>query len=167
MTAIDTVKTFMTALQSGDFELAAREMDDDFTMTGFADRDLDQGAFLALQSALHAAMPDLSYGLSELEERGSEVVTGLMQVTGTQTQDLTLPDTATPMIPATGLAVELPQVHVRFGVRAGKVRKMDMESLPGSGLSGLLQQIGTELPVASRLGTDDIKRLNEEGETSI
>lgn len=167
MTARDTVKTFMTALQSGDFELAARSMDDAFMMTGFAARDLDRGAFLALQSALHTAMPDLSYHLRDLEEQQPGQVSGLMRLSGTQTQDMNLPASGVPIIPATGLAVELPQVHVTFLVRDKKVRAMDVETLPGSGLSGLLQQIGAELPLAPRLGTDDIRRLNEVGETSI
>jgi hypothetical protein len=56
-----------------------------------------------------------------------------------------------PPFPATGLAVDLPQVQTRFVLKDNKVSEMNVESVPGGGLAGLLQQIGTELPVAPRL----------------
>ncbi len=65
MTAVEIVKTFITALQSGDMEMAATIMADDFVARGLADHELDKRAFLAMQSELQDAMPDLSYNLSE------------------------------------------------------------------------------------------------------
>ena len=75
----------------------------------------------------------------------------LIQVTGTQTGDLALPMHGMPPFPATGLAVDLPQVQTRFVLKDNKVSEMNIKSVPGGGLAGLLQQIGTELPVAQRL----------------
>jgi hypothetical protein len=41
---------------------------------------------------------------------------------------------------------------------------MNVEPVPGGGLGGLLQQIGTELPIAPRLEAQDrdIRELNEQ-----
>jgi hypothetical protein len=72
-----------------------------------------------------------------------------------------------PLIRATGIAIDLPQVHTEYLVTDGKIAEMRFESVPGGGLAGLLQQIGAELPVLPRLGTGDITRLNESGDTSI
>jgi len=166
MSAIDTVKTFITALQAGDLELAAQYMSDDFSMSGWTAQPIGKGEFLAMQSELHAALPDLTYHLSDLQE-DRDSVTGLMSLSGTHTQDLALPVFGIPLIPATGIAVELPQVQTEYTFDAGKVKAMHVETLAGGGLTGLLQQVGTELPVLPRLEDDDIRRLNESGETSI
>src|SRR5438067_4931981 len=68
MSSTEIVQTFITALQSGDFELAAKCMADDFVLSGWAPQPLDKGVFLAMQSELHNAMPDYSFHLSNLEE---------------------------------------------------------------------------------------------------
>lgn len=156
----------MTALQSGDLELAAGLMSDDFVASGFTPNPLDKGEFLALQSALHDAMPDYALHFSDIQAQGN-LVKALVQITGTHTQDLELPEFGLPLIPATGLAVDLPQVQTEYRVAGDRVAEMRFKPGPGGGLAGLLQQIDTELPVAPRLGTEDITRLNESGDTSI
>ena len=150
MSATEIVKTFITALQSGDMEVAANYMSDDFVVRGWTPYPLDKAKFLATQSALLDAMPDFSYNLSDVHKAGNEVE-ALIQVTGTQTGDLALPMHGMPPFPATGLAVDLPQVQTSFVLKDNKVSEMNVESVPGGGLAGLLQQVGTELPVAPRL----------------
>ncbi len=46
MSAIDTVKTFVTALQSGDMQLAADTIAEDFKLSGLTPRELDEREFL-------------------------------------------------------------------------------------------------------------------------
>lgn len=151
MKARNTVKTLLTALQSGDMDVAASLMSDDFVIRGWLHEPLGKGGFLAIQSELLNAMPDFSYGLSELEEHNG-LVSALMQVTGTHTNDLALPIFGIELIPATGLAIVLPQVRTEYLLEDGKVKEISVEAVPGSGLSGLLQQIGTELPLPPYLG---------------
>lgn len=163
----EIVKTFITALQSGDMELAAGLMSDDFVASDFTLDRLSKGEFLAMQGALHDALPDYDFHLSDLQKQ-EQGAGALIQITGTHTEDLALPLFGLPLIPATGLAVNLPQVRTEYRIDSGgKIDEMHFESLPGSGLAGLLQQIGTELPVLPRLGDQDITRLNESGDTSI
>lgn len=150
MSNIETVLTFITALQSGDIELAANSMADNFTMSGFAPKPLDKNEFLLMQSKLLAAMPDFSYNLSEPRETEDGNVQALVQITGTQTNHLDLSSLGIQPIQATGLAVTLPQVHMTYHVQNEKLTAMQFESVPGGGLAGLLQQVGAELPVAPR-----------------
>src|SRR5256885_1824875 len=127
MGATEIVKTFITALQSGDMEVAANYMSDDFIVWGWTPYPLDKAKFLATQSALLNAMPDFSYNLSDVHKAGNEVE-ALIQVTGTQTNDLDLPMHGMPPFPATGLAVDLPQVQTRFGLKVHKVPERNAES---------------------------------------
>ena len=146
----ETVQTFITALQSGDMDMAAQYMMDDFVFEGWTPQPLNKGEFLALQSELHAAMPDYAFNLSEVRERNG-VVSALMQISGTHTQTLSLPMFGIPLVPYTGTFVILPQEHVEFVLADGKVTRMRVESVPGGGLNGLLQQVDTELPLLPRV----------------
>lgn len=150
MSNIETVMTFVTALQSGDIGLAANSMTDGFTMSGFAPNSLDKNEFLVMQSKLLAAMPDFSYNLSDIQDAENESVQALIQITGTQLNGLDLSPLGIQPVQATGLAVTLPQVHVTYRVENGLVTSVQVESLPGSGIAGLLQQVGAELPLAPR-----------------
>ncbi|HEY6542625.1 MAG TPA: nuclear transport factor 2 family protein [Ktedonobacteraceae bacterium] len=166
MSPVDVVKTFITALQAGEMEEAARFMADDFVERGWTPQPLDGQTFLAMMSALHNALPDFSYHLSEPSERGEEVE-ALISVAGTHTRDLALPEFGLPLIPYSGVAIQLPQVHATFRVKEDAIAEMLVEALPGGGLSGLLQQIDAELPILPRLGNKDIQRLNESGDTTL
>jgi hypothetical protein len=166
MSAVETVKTFITALQSEDLGLAADHMTDDFEITGWTIQPIGKNEFLAVQSELNNAMPDFSYNLSN-EHTSNDEVSALIRISGTHTQDLSLPTFGIPLIPYTGLAIDLPQVHAEFVIKSNKVSKMRVEPVAGGSLNGILQQLGTELPVRPRLGDSDITRLNESGDTSI
>jgi predicted ester cyclase len=146
VSAVKTVKTLMTALQSGDMELAASILADDFAISGLLPRPLEKGEFVAMQSELLAGMPDFSYNLEDVHREGEEV-RALIQITGTHTNDLSLALLGLQTIPATGLAIDLPQVPVVYQVEDGKVIGAQIELVPGGSLSGLLQQVGAELPL--------------------
>src|SRR5256714_12411193 len=145
VSATEIVKTLITALQSRDMDVAANDMSDDFVVRGWTPFPLDQEKFLATQSALLDAIPDFSYNLSDVHKAGDEVE-ALIQVTGTQTDDLILPMHGMPPFPATGLAIDLPQVQTRFVLKDNKVSEMNVESVPGGGLAGLFNKAGTNLP---------------------
>lgn len=147
----EIVQTFITALQSGDMDTAAQYITDDFVFEGWTPQPLNKGEFLALQSELHAAMPDYAFNLSEVREQNG-VVSALMQITGTHTHTLSLPMFGIPLVPYTGTLVILPQEHAQFVIADGKVSRMRVETVPGGGLTGLLQQLDTELPLPTIVG---------------
>ena len=94
-------------------------------------------------------MPDFSYNLSDIREEGDEVRASI-QITGIQTGDLSLPMLGLEPIQATGLAVDLAQMETSYRVVNGKVAAMHAVSAAGAGLPGLVQQVGTELPLMER-----------------
>jgi hypothetical protein len=146
---VETIMTFMTALQSGDLELAARVSSADFVVSGLLTRPLGQSEFLALQGELLTAMPDFSYNLTDVRRSGDDVQ-ALIGISGTQTNDLSLPMVGLQPVAATGLAISLPQTRVMYQVEEGQVLAMEIEQVVGGGLSGLLQQIGAELSLMAR-----------------
>ncbi len=155
MEATELVMTCITALQSGDIDMAARCLADDFVLRGWTEQALDKNQFLAMQSHLLVAMPDFSYNLSNVqaEGRGAEA---LIQISGTNLGELDLSMLDIAPLQATGLMVGLPQVAVRFAVGDNTLQEMVMERMAGGGLAGLLQQIGGELPVAPRLDGQEV-----------
>ena len=155
MDAPELVMTCITALQSGDIDMAASLLADDFVLRGWTEQTIDKSQFLAMQSSLLVAMPDFSYNLSDVHSEGRSVE-ALIQVSGTNlgNLDLTVLDIAP--IQATGLAVELTQVPIRFVTENDTLKEMAMEMVAGGGLAGLLQQIGGELPVEPRLDGQEV-----------
>ena len=146
---IETVRTFMTALQSGDIELAARVASTDFIVSGLLPRPLSGSEFFALQAELLTAMPDFSYNLSDLQHSGGDIQ-AFISINGTQTGELSLPMLGLQTLPATGLAIDLPQARIVYQVEEEQIQAMEIEQVVGGGLSGLLQQIGAELPLMAR-----------------
>ena len=151
MSAIDTVNTFMTALQSGDIELAAGTMSDDFMMSGFAPKGLNKNQFLSTYSNLLASMPDLSFNMSDEQSEAESMVQVEIEITGTHLNQLELPVLGVQPIEPTGLDVTLAQTKTTYAVNSDdKVSRMEMQPVVGGGLEGLLQQVGAELPLAPR-----------------
>ena len=151
MNAIDAVNTFITALQSGDIELAANTMSDDFVMSGFAPKQLDKNQFLSTYSNLLSSMPDLSFNMTDEPSEENGVVQTEIEITGTQLNQLALPVLGIQPIEPTGLAVTLAQTKTTYHVNSdNKVTRMEMQAVAGGGLEGLLQQVGSEIPLAPR-----------------
>lgn len=143
----EAVMTFITALQSGDIELAANSMSDEFSMSDFLPEPLTKNEFLVLQSELLTAMPDFSYNLSEPQETDNDTVRAFLQITGTQMNLLDLSALGIQPVQATGIAVTLLQVQASFQVQNGLITMVRVETPAGGGIAGLLQQIGAELPL--------------------
>ena len=151
MSAIDSVNTFITALQSGDIELAATTMSDDFVMSGFAPKELNKNQFLSTYSNLLSSMPDLSFNMTDELSETDGTVQVEIEITGTHLNQLELPVLGIQPIEPTGLAVTLAQTKTTYQVNSdNKVTRMEMHPIVGGGLEGLLQQVGAELPLAPR-----------------
>jgi hypothetical protein len=150
MNKIEKVRTFITALQSGDAEVAANCMADQFTFAGWLHQPLSKNEFLGVQSRLLDAMPDFTYNLSDEREVG-DTVEAWTQIMGTQIHDLLLPTLDVPFIQATGNGISLPQTRTTFTFDKEKIAQMMVETILGGGLAGILQQLGRELPLEARI----------------
>ena len=141
-------------------EVAVSRMADDFVFSGWTPQPLDKGEFLAMHSELKGAMPDYWFHLSDVQE-GMRGLRRLFR--------LRVRRCATLLCLCLGCHLSGTRVLMflcRRCVQISRLRGIRLQRDArrigtGGGLTGLLQQIGTELPVLPRLGDSDIKRMNK------
>lgn len=148
---VEVVEALFGALQQQDIELAASLLDDQFELVGLTSGPLQKEQFLALHSELQAAMPDLSYNLEGVHrQEDRDHVEGTIQLRGTHTDELSLPLYTMRSLPATGIAMALPQTTIHVQVDNDLVVLLRADVIAGGGLNGILQQLGSELPLLPR-----------------
>jgi predicted ester cyclase len=144
--AIETVQRFIAALEARDWRAVARHLTGDFVFSG-PPQPLRRDGFLALMKALGNALPDWSFNLHDIQYAAGGTVSAKMRITGTHTARLALPMPGLPPLPPTGKKVALPEECVEFVPAGDKVAAFAIIPVPGGGISGLLRQLGAELPV--------------------
>ena len=144
MSAIDIVKAGLAATEAGDFKKLDGMVADDYVFAGPVPEPVGKREFMGLQMALLKAMPDWNFNAADFKENG-DVVTVTLQVTGTQTGELSLPMPGIPIIPPSGKRVSLPGETSTFTVKNGKLARLDVASTPGGGLMGILSQLGVPM----------------------
>ncbi len=145
MSAMDTVKAGLAAVEASDFKKLDGLLADNMVFAGPVPEPVGKHEFMGLQTALLAAMPNWKFNPAGFKETG-DVVTVALQVTGTQTGELSLPMPGLPKLPATGKKVSLPGEASTFTVKNGKITRLDIASTPGGGVMGILSQLGVKMP---------------------
>jgi len=144
MSAIDIVKAGLAAIEAVDFEKLDSLVADDFVFAGPVAEPLGKREYMGLQAALVTAMPDWKFNAADFKENG-DVVTVTLQVTGTQTGELSLPVPGVPKLPGSDKKVSLPGEPGTFTVKDGKLVRLDIASTPGGGLLGILAQLSVPM----------------------
>lgn len=144
MSSMDVVKQWTAAVEAGDMDTANNLVADDMVFEGPVPEPVGKAEFMGLQGALVAAIPDWSFGATDLSEDG-DMVYQTNHITGTHTGTLYLPMLPGP-VPATGKSIRLPAERVAITLRGDQVTRISVDSGPGGGVMGLLMQIGVELP---------------------
>lgn len=145
MNAIEIVRLGLDAIEAHDFKKLDEYLADDMKFVGPTPEPVGKREFIALQSALVSAMPDWKFNPSNFKEDG-DIVTVMLQISGTQTGELNLPMPGMPKISPTGKHVSLPEELTTFTVKNGKVSMIDSESSPAGGVQGILTQLGVPMP---------------------
>ena len=151
MSAEDTVKDFMIALEAKDFDTAASYLSDDFVFSGWTPQPLDKDQFLTVMRELKAGLPNLSYhfhtvkDVHDLEQEDS--VKAAIQITGTQTEGFILPPLGLPPIPQMARTVSLPEEVWSYTLQGGKIARIMVHRVPGGGIQGLLHQLDIHVPI--------------------
>jgi len=145
MNAVDIVKTGLAAVEANDFNKLDSMLTDDMVFAGPVPEPVGKREFIGLQSMLVAAMPDWKFNPADFKENGN-TVTVMLQVSGTQTNELSLPMPGMPKIPASNKHVSLPKEPSTFTVKDGKISRLDIAPTPGGGLMGILSQLGVPMP---------------------
>lgn len=141
----ELAEAFTSAVQAGDFETVATFLTDDFQFFGATPQPLDAREWLGLSMMLKAAFPDLDYHF-EVEEREGEKVFVSSHFTGTHTGDLDLTSMGLGVLPPTGISFSTARTKSWAVIRDGKIAAIHLQPVEGSGLPGILQQLGVELP---------------------
>ena len=151
MSAADTVKAFMLALESKDFDTAASYLSDDFVFSGWTPQPLDKDQFMTVMGGLKAGIPNLTFHFHTVQnvrdqQQDSQVKAGI-QMTGVQTDGFILPPLGLPPIPQTANTVSLPEEHWNCTLVNDKIARIVVERVPGGGTQGLLHQLGVDVPI--------------------
>ena len=145
MSAIDIVKEGLAATEAGDFKKLDSMIAEDMVFAGPVPVPVGKREFMGLQMALHAAMPDWKFNATDMKENGDQV-TMMVQITGTQTGELSLPMPGFPKVPPSGKKVSLPKEPSTFTVKNGKLTRIDAPASPNGGVPGILMQLGVPMP---------------------
>jgi len=146
VSGIDIVKAALAAAEAGDFARASGMFTDDMQFAGPMPKPVGKKEFIGIQSAMVAGIPDWKFNVSDLKEDGDKV-TGVLQITGTQTREIKLPLPGMQPVPATGKSVSLPKEPATFTIRDGKISRLETAATPGAGVMGVLAQLGVPAPM--------------------
>ena len=152
MSALDTVRAFMLALEARDFEKASTYLAEDFIFSGWTPQPLDREQFISVMGGLKAGIPNLTYNF-HTEHQGRDLleldtqVRGAVHITGRQTDSFILPPLGLPPIPQMGRAVSLPEEQWNYTVQKDQIAQISVERVAGGGIQGLLQQLGVDVPI--------------------
>jgi hypothetical protein len=140
------VRNLLAAIEANDMETAMSYLSSDFQLSGPVPEPIGAREWLGLHSALNQGMPDFSFNVKEVRANGNRVYT-TVQISGTQTNDLDLSAMGMGVIPATGMAVQLPEEHPVATFDGDQIVSIDLEPVEGGGVPGILHQLGVAPPM--------------------
>ena len=151
MSATETVRNFINAIEANETETASNALADNCLFTGWTPQPLNKKQFLSVISELKVGIPGLMFNLHNLDEHDDinqgAVVTGNIQIAGYQSDSFEIPTLSLPIIPQMGRSVSLPVEDVSFVVQNEQVARMIVKHTRGGGMEGLLHQLGTDSPI--------------------
>ncbi|MEO8392245.1 MAG: nuclear transport factor 2 family protein [Chloroflexota bacterium] len=151
MTPQATVRTFMDALQAGDFKTARSLLSGDFHFSGAVPEPLGAGPFIGLCANLKTAFPNLDYHFGIKRVVGN-VVQISARLTGTHTRPLNLTTMGIGLMPATGQPFSMADEAGEVTIRDDKIAMWKVQTCDGAGLMTLLAQLTGEESASQRYG---------------
>lgn len=148
----ETVRTLMSAVQAGDFAVAASLLSDDFRFSGSVPGTLTGAQWIGMSERLKAAFPDLDYHFA-VDHTERSVVGVTARMTGTHTGILDLTALGLGASPATGKAFSMGLEYGDVTVRDDKVVCWAVQPATGAGLMHILAQLG--IPVRAQGGSQN------------
>ncbi len=134
---------YVEGLRTHDVDKVASTAGDDLRFIS-ATRILDKQQFLAMLAALYAGFPDWTYKFDSIEDRGQGNYAIKWDQGGTHTGVWAM--SGMEPIEPTGKSVRIPPHYFFYRVADDKLVIIFPEPILGGAPSGILQQIGVELP---------------------
>ncbi|MDP4116438.1 MAG: ester cyclase [Bacteroidota bacterium] len=141
------VEDFLQAIERNDFTKAETYLARDFKVTGVAPDPLGANEFLGLHRAFNKGMPDFRFNYKIGKDKNN-VVDLKVRLTGTHTKEMPAPIPGLHNITATNKSIKMPEEPIRVTIKDKKITTLHLEQVTGGGLTGLLKQIGVEMPEA-------------------
>ncbi len=146
MSAIDTVRNFVTALEDNRDEEVTNALSEQFLFTGWTPKPLNKTDFLTTMKELKSGIPSLMFNLHNLAEQGNGV-TGSIQIAGYQSDSFSIPPLSLPPVPQMARSISLPVEDVSFELEGDKILRWSVHHVAGGGISGLLHQLDIDAPI--------------------
>jgi len=131
-------------IEAGDFDGVAALLTDDFVFSGPVPEPIGAQMYIGFQAKLKEAFPDWSFNVSHGHAHGDTVHVNV-DITGTHTGNLDLSPMGLPVVPATGIAIQLPTEDVYVTVRGDRVAALETAATEGAGVPGILAQLGVDM----------------------
>ena len=146
MQPIHIVCEVLNAIDAHDLDQAARRVSEACRIRDTSmPQTLGKAAFIDQMRSILAAFPDWKYDLQSIEADGNQVTVQVV-VRATNSAPLELP--GMPRLPATGIAVTVPDKFV-FTVTADQVDSLIIDLPTNGGAAAMLSQLGIVLPPPS------------------
>ena len=138
-------EAFVDAYNAGNLDKVALYLSDDFKFSGPMPEPIDGTEWLGLLRIFKTAFPDINYNLRLVNGEGNIVHT-TSQVNGTHTGVLDISAMGMGVFSPTGKAFSLPEEPGEAIVEDDKVKSIHVQSKKGSGVMGILAQLGIQPP---------------------
>lgn len=146
METIELAKKFAALLEEGNFQGAAELLSDDFRAAG-PTTEITKAQFMGSLNLILSPFPNHRFNFSNFMEISQDVITCTIQEQGTHNNVLDLNPLGIPVrLPPTGKSFSLPETLMEFTIRDEKIIAIKEEHIEGSGIKGILDQLGIKLP---------------------
>lgn len=145
MDAKQVAEEFLVAFKAGDLKKCRSYLADGFTFSGPVPKPASADQWVGIIAGMRTAFPDINYNSMITGSNGNKVMT-TTQLTGTHTADWDLSAMGMGVIPATGIHFSNPKEEGVMTVEDGKITSYHIDAKEGSGVPGILKQIGVQMP---------------------
>lgn len=145
MNELELSKKLLSLIEAKDLASALKLLSDDFTFSGPVPEPINGPMWIGMLEKLSKAFPDWAYNVSDLKA-DKNIVHFNVQITGTHKGELDLSEMGLPKVPATGRKIRLPREEAELKIEGCKVKYFKTSPNPGSGVSGILKQLGVAVP---------------------
>jgi hypothetical protein len=146
MNNIELAKKFTAFLEESDLQSASEMLSEDFRAAG-PTAEITKEQFIGSLSLILSPFPNHRFNFSNFIEKEQDSITCTIQEQGTHKNILDLNPLGIPIrLPPTGKSFSLPETSMDFTFHDGKIIAIKEAHNEGSGLKGILDQLGIKLP---------------------
>ena len=141
----EIVRRMLKAIEDGYVDETGEYLSDDFLFSGPTFKPIGKKEFLEIHRGLRNAMTGWRYNARDFNEC-NDTVTCTMRIEAVNTGEINIPLIGLIAVASTGRHVSLPEERVEMVFKGDRIIRLKSEKVPNGGISGMLNQLGIELP---------------------